>query len=226
MAMRPSPPRPWADPGRPGEPAHPPADQAVLTVVDQRSAYELLDEKGDVVRSVPESGKRRWRVTLTRVGDEGTRGRGAAQRHGADGRDRRRAGRRPVSGRRRPGPRPARAGPRTLMADRRSGAGRMIRRRSGASPRAAGPRPREGVLDRRVLEAECAASRRRAAGSAGSPGSRWRTHRARVSRSGRRNRADRRSVHDLGHRRAHLGVGHGLRSGDVHRRPRGVPSRR
>lgn len=42
----------------------------VLTVVDVRSGYRLRDRRGAVVRSIPEADRRRWRITLARLGSE------------------------------------------------------------------------------------------------------------------------------------------------------------
>jgi phospholipase C len=39
-------------------------EQVRVQVVDQRSAYALVDDRGSVVQSVPEAGLTRWTVTL------------------------------------------------------------------------------------------------------------------------------------------------------------------
>ncbi len=39
-------------------------EQVRVQVVDQRSAYALVDDRGSVVQSVPEAGLTRWSVTL------------------------------------------------------------------------------------------------------------------------------------------------------------------
>ena len=46
-------------------------ERARVQVVDQRSAYSLVDAQGSVVERVPQAGLTRWWVTLSRdVGDD------------------------------------------------------------------------------------------------------------------------------------------------------------
>jgi hypothetical protein len=60
-------------------------DRVRVQVVDQRSAYTLVDAQGAVVESVPEAGLTRWWVTLTRDAGADPQWRVADVRSSGDG---------------------------------------------------------------------------------------------------------------------------------------------